>query len=329
MNAIAIELQTLSGTDNQSNGSASGTRRNRGEKFVEKYSIPGAPIKTRQVYEALPEALVIPASDHPLYDLDGNTTFDEQMVQEVDRDGHLTHSVTVWSDPDRRQLLVVDGRGCVFCVAEVNRRRQARGDAPIQVMFARLDCDLDRAIEHVTIRNFHRKRPTLGNYGREVLKLFRLGKSWTRIEELLHLNPETEGGEIRLKRLLALAYCVPEVVQAIEDGRISIRSVREFAGKELDGSERLGADEQLQVLADKIAKEPKEKVALSATDKKRISAALVSDAETIKSKTDREAARVAAAMLARLGGDAKALADWPELAMLVNAALVKGIVADK
>lgn len=306
-------------------------KRKHGEKFVDKYSTDAFQIKTYQAYEAPPEALVIPPKTHPLYDLDGNITFDERMVQEIDNDGHLTHAVTVWSDPDRRQLIIVDGRGCVLCVHEVNRRRAERGDAPIQVRFFRLDCDLDRAIEHVTIRNFHRKRPSLGHYGREVAKLFRLGKSWSKIAELLHLDPTSaEGGEIRLKRLLHLSYCVPEVVEAIEDGRISLRSVRDFTGDNLDGSERLSEEEQLQVLADKIARAPKERNGLSAADKKRVAAALTSaEVESIKSVADREAARVAAAVLARMSGDAKALSAWPELAMLINAALVKGIKAEE
>lgn len=324
MNAI----ETAVTTQTEQSATAMTKKNPRGEKFVDKYSTDTAKIKTFQAYEAPPEALSIPKKGHALYDLDGNTTFDEQMVQEIDKDGNLAHSVTVWSDPDLRKLFVVDGRGCVLCVAEVNRRRVARGDEPIQVRFMRLDCDLDRAVEHVTIRNFHRKRPTLGHYGREVAKLFRLGKPWGRIAEILHLDPKTaEGGEIRLRRLLALSYCIPEVVEAVEDGRISLRSVRDFAGSELDGSERLSEDEQLQVLADKIAKEPPKKTWLSNTERKNVSRALADKTESIQSQADREAARVAAAVLSRINGKDDALAEWPELAQLVNTALAPS--ADK
>lgn len=320
MNAMAIETSKGNGIVNKKRSGANNKKRSGGEKFIDKYNV-----ETVQFYKTLPDKLTIPPPGHALYDLDGNTECSPRRVAEIDADGDFAGAILVWSNPDDKKLYVVDGRGCLLDVEAVNRIRAARGDEPVKIKFARLDTSLERAIEHVTLRNFHRKLPTLGHYGREVVKFHRMGKTFSRIADLLNLSPE-ESSERQLRWLAALTYCIPNVVSAIESGRLSIRTARQFGGKEMDGSERLGEDEQFQLLAEKLDEGPKEKSALTAADKKRVVAALRDNAEAIKSKADREAARIASAVLARVGGDAKALSEWPELAMLVNSALVKGVI---
>ena len=295
----------------------------RGKKFVDRYGV-----QTSQGYQCDPDhpALVIPPPGHALYDADENTVFDERTVAEIDRDGVFVGDVVVWTDVDRSLLYVVDGRGNLLNLREVNRRRRERGDTKMVTIHIKpLDVTLDRAVEHVRLRNFHRKRITLGHVAREVVALSHLGKSPSRIAEVLRLGPG-ESTEEWQRSVAPLAHAVPEVVAAAEEGMVKRKDFRRFGGKKIDGSERLPRDEQLALLAELTAaratlvKTGPSPVSLAA--RRRIVAALKNGAvEKIRDPGDRVAAEVARRVLEWEAGDKKALAEWPELAAVFKEAV--------
>lgn len=299
--------------------------RHGGQKFTDKYDC-----KTFQAYESDPENLIIPEKDHPLYDADGNTTFDPLRVAEIDRSGSFLGAVIIWSDPDREALYVIEGRGLVYDVREVNRRRLERGDEPIKIKFMRWDGDLDSAIEHVRIRNFHRKRPTVSHTGREILSLHRLGKSWTRIAEILHLEGD-EANEKYLRKIAALAFCTKEVTDAVDAGKVSITKARRFSGKKLDGSEALGAEAQVELLEEMLGSprptRNRKKLAKGETpDWSMMRDSLVhtlagARLHRLRSGDEKKDAGLLLAFLDRIKGRKTALDAWPALADLVHEAL--------
>lgn len=211
-------------------------------KFIDKYGV-----KLATTYEGDPECICIPPPGHALHDPDGNTTFDEVRVQAIDKIGQCVRIITVWSDPDAGKLWCLAGRGNIHDVREVNRRRRERSDAPIPIGFTRFKGTLDDAVDFVAMENFRRKRPSPVHVAREIIRYAALGRSWARIAEILQLDGEDEK---TLKRRAPIAYCIPEVVDAIERKEIPLKKARLFGGRKVDGSQALGRDEQLQLLAE-------------------------------------------------------------------------------
>lgn len=292
----------------------------RGQKFTEKY----AGIRTRQAYACDPDQLTIPPKGHALYDPDGNQHFDELRVKEIDEDGEFTGAVIIWSDPNQNKLFVVEGRGCVLDVKEVNRRRRERGDKPIEIVCMRLNVSLERAAEHVRLRNFHRKTPGYGQIAREIVLMNRQGKTPERMRELLHLGEDWT--ERMLRQLAPLAFCIPDVEAAFEAEKIPRSAIKKFGGKALDGSERLGDEEQQLLLAEMLS--PKEKAStaprsIPAAARARAVEALGNGATKELSQTDAIVAEIVRAALQLAGGDSAALEKWPAVAAIVDKALEK------
>lgn len=101
------------------------------------------------------------------------------------------------------------------------------------------------------MKNFLRKRPGLAHVAREITRYKRLGRSWARIAEILNLQGD---GERELKARIPIAYCIPEVVEAIETKQISVKRARKFGGAAWDGSGALGREEQIALLAEMLTK---------------------------------------------------------------------------
>ncbi len=228
-------------------------------KFVDKYGVSLA-----STYDADPEQLLIPPPGHALYDEDGNTTFDEVRVQEIDRVGKCVRIVTVWSDKDANKLYVIAGRGNRFDVCEVNRRRKVRGDVPMKIGFLRFPGSLDEAVDFVRMENFRRKRPTASHLAREIVRLSKLGRPWGRIAEVLQLDGESEK---QLRARAPLAHCIPEVAAAFDASEFPLRFAKHFGGTKINsddkrvklvnhlvekrGTEALSRDEQLALLEER------------------------------------------------------------------------------
>ena len=292
------------------------TAKARGRGFDAKYGV-----EKFQSYKADPDVLNIPGPLHALYDPDGNTTFDEHRVREIDKDGVFTGTVIVWTDKDQNVLWVVEGRGNVFDVREVNRRRRERGDDIVMIKFQPLDAPLDRAVEHVVLRNFHRKQPQPAHYAREIVRLFRLGKPWARIAEMLHLDENEHALRVRA----ALAYCNLAVIAAMEAGKVSYKKARRFGGKAIDGSEALGDAEQLALLADMTAEGAKSAKprAVSRAVREKLAETLANGGAKHLKGPELTLARALAAYERRLNGEAGALAPWPEVAAIVDEVLTE------
>lgn len=292
----------------------------KGLKFDVKYGVSAF-----QAYKCDPDTLVIPPKGHALYDPDGNTAFNPRRVAEIDKDGVFTGTVIVWTDKDANKLYVIEGRGNTLDVREVNRLRRERGDEEITIKVMPLDVDLDRAVEHVVLRNFHRKVPTVSHYAREVVRLARLGKTWGRIVEMLDVDG-IDDAEQWCKKRVAVAHCVPEVAQAIDSGELSLAQARQFGGTAIDGSKALGKKAQLDLLEEMRAERDKPKStvkALSAGARGRVFTALSNGATEKLKKDDRGLATFAAALISRLEGDEDALDDWPAIAEVVAEAAKK------
>lgn len=295
----------------------------RGLKFDAKYGVG-----QRQIYQCDPAKLVIPPPGHPLHDRDGHAAFVPRIVEEIDRDGEFAGTVTVWSDADESKLYVIDGRGTVLNVSEVNRRRVERGDEEIPINFFRFAGDLDRAVEHVRLRNFHRKRPTPSHIAREALELRRLGKTPGRICDILDVTPMPVDTERWFKTQIPLAWCVKEVADAIDAGKIPRGTARRFGGSKTDGSLRLGDEEQRRLLTamltgeeDGAREKPGRKAQTPRAIRLEVASRLANGHATHLGVDDLKIARAIAAAIRRLdGGERKALAYLPAIDAIFNAA---------
>ena len=127
------------------------------------------------------------------------------------------------------------------------------------------------------------------------------------------------------RKLLPLAFCVEEVRAAIDSGEIPKGKAAKFGGTAPDGSKALGKKEQLALLAElrASANEPGKgnKAAITGKQRERIRAVLTNGAAAKMKGADAVVAEVVAATIARLGGDAKALREWPAVDAAVTEAL--------
>lgn len=288
-------------------------KKRNGTKFVEKYDV-----KLDSTYKADPDKLVIPPPGHFLHDPDGNSTFNETRVQSIDTVGRYMGAIPVYADTDTSQLYVIDGRGNVLDCREVNRRRRERGDEPIGITVTRFPGTQEEAEDLVAQKNFLRKRPDLGHRAREIARFRRLGRSWKRVEAILGLDGY---GEDYLRAHIPLAYCIPEVVSAVDAGKISLEKAKRFGGENIEGADALGREEQLELLNKMLNRKPRAKEtqprmsrAVRAVAVERLTQVESADAE------EEVAARGAAAVLRYLDGDETALDALPAIkAALVSA----------
>jgi hypothetical protein len=286
----------------------------RGLKFTEKYGVESATIYKGAAGSEL-AALRIPPKNHPLYDPTAPTTFDELRVQQIDADGHMTTPIEVWTDPDKGILWVLDGRGRFLDVEEVNRRRAKEGRELVQPYIVPFRGDEKAAIARVRAKNYHRRTPTPSGMGCDILALRRAGWSWE--DTARHLHVKTDDAEQWCRRLLPLAFCIPEVQAAFDAREFPLSFARKFARASVEGEDVLSKQEQLDLLARLRA----ERAAPKPDAKPRFRSGRVRT-RVVEQLRQQESgpAQLAAAMLAWLEGDDDALAAWPELARIVKAA---------
>jgi hypothetical protein len=296
----------------------------RGPKFSEKYAVSAA-----QIYKGDPgpDKLVIPPKNHFLYDPSAPTVHDELRVQQIDADGEMTDAIEVWTDPDSDVLYVVDGRARLLDVRECNRRREAEGREPVQPSLRPISRKEEKdAVARLTIKNFHRRGPTLSAYALNIEINHRAGWSWDRIVQLLHV--ESEDPEQWCRKRLPLAFCVPEVREAFDSGEFPLGQARHFGGGAVDGSKALGKKEQLALLAQKRAEKqeaseaPKPKQVTPKT-RERIRAALSNGVRENLCHQDQMFVEGIVAALAFVDGDVSAFKQWPDINDAVSA-VVKG-----
>ena len=292
----------------------------RGLKFIEKYDV-----ETAQVYKGDSSSLRIPPPNHPLYDRTAPTTFDPIRVEEIDASGEMTDAIEVWTDPDKNILWVIDGRGRLLDTREVNRRRAADGRELVKPHIKPLNLTEKEAVARVRVKNYHRRTQSASDMAIDVAALRKAGWSWAECVTKLHR--ESADPEQWCRKILPLAYCVDEVRAAFDSGELPKSMARKFGGGAPDGSAALGRQEQLALLAEKRAERgaagDSVKRAVTPAARVRVRAALTNGATKNLCHDDAFAAEVAAATLAFVDGDDKALKSWPEVMKIVREA-VKG-----
>lgn len=295
-------------------------------KFTEKYGV-----KLASAYEADPDDIVIPPKGHALYDPDGNREFDEVRVKAIDEAGKFVGVIPIWTDVDKNKLYAIDGRGNVLDCREVNRRRKKDGREPIRVLISRFPGDLDAAVDLVAMRNFRRKRPAIDHTAREIVRYWLLGRAPARIAEILNLESDPDvlerGAEKALRSMATIAYCVPEVVDAIKAGRISIKKAKRFGGNKIDGENALGRDAQLalldQMTAPPIPKGVNPDKPLARGIRVRVASRLANGAASNLPPMDLTLARGMAAYERYMNGDRTALDYVPAIKAIVDAAVAE------
>lgn len=290
----------------------------RGEKFTEKYKVD-----TATIYKAKgdTDALKIPGPGHVLYDPTAPKKFDPIRVKAIDRDGKMTTPIEVWTDPDSGTLWVLDGRGRTLDVREVNRRRAAEGRELVQPYIVPFSGDEAAAVARVREKNYHRRLPTVSGMAMDLLALRNHGCSWEACAEALHV--EVDAPEQWGRKILPLAFCIPEVQAAVDAGEIPRGAARKFSGGKPDGSARLGDKEQEKLLAEMLEKKPEKKGSthIGAKGKERAAAALTNGASEGLRGIDQVVARAVAGTIARLAGDKDALKSWPKVAAILDEAV--------
>jgi ParB family chromosome partitioning protein len=292
------------------------TEKKSGEKFTSRYNVESATI-----YKASHDtkARRIPGPNHPLFDPTAPTTFDPLRVAEIDAEGKMSTPIEVWTDPDEGILWILDGRGRFLDVQEVNRRRAADGRELVKAYLVPFAGDEKAAIARVRIKNYHRRSPTPSGQALDLLALRRAGWSYQECANKLHV--ETTDSEQWARKLLPLAYCIPEVRAAIDAGELVRGAAKKFGGTKLDGSAALGRKEQLALL-DRMRADASGTSTIrpvSAKLRGRVRDQLASN-DSLKG-LNRIVAAVVSATISRIEGETSALDSWPSVASLVEQAL--------
>jgi hypothetical protein len=291
-----------------------------GPKFTDSYGV-----KAKQIYsvDPGPERLIIPPIGHFLYDETSPTEVDEQKVKQFDEDGSAFSAVIeVYTDTKNKKLYVLDGRETVMTVREVNRRRALENREPILFDIKPVAINEKEAVAHMAVRNFHRRLPTPSAYALHIRQQRRAGWTWEAICQ--HLLVKVDDPEVWCRRRLPLAYCEPEVRAAFDNGDLPLNKAVEFGGSAEDGLEAEGREEQLGLLETLLAEKSFRKQAPKPPGKsarKRVRKALLNGETANLCFKDAEAAKVAAATLGWLDGDAKALDEWPEVRAIMESAV--------
>jgi len=284
--------------------------------FAAKYGV--AP---QIVYKGDTDALKIPPPNHVLFDPTAPKTFDPIRVSAIDRDGKMTTPIEVWTDPDIGTLWVLDGRGRTLDVREVNRRRRAEGRELVQPYIVPFMGDERHAVARVREKNYHRRSPTPSGMAMDLRVLRNYGYSWDACARILH--HDTNDAEQWGRRLLPIAFCIPDVQEAIDAGKITRGVARRFGGSAPDGSRALGKRDQLELLDKLLLKGTEERGSKPVSPKYRvrIAAALSNGAASVLRGTEGVVAKAIAAAMARIDGDARALKPWPHVARIFEEAL--------
>lgn len=284
-----------------------------GEKFTEKYRVDSATI-----YKATKKTTTvrIPGPSHPLYDATAPTVFDPIRVEAIDRDGKMTTPIEVWTDPDDGVLWILDGRGRWLDVEEVNRRRAEQGRTLVTPHLTPFGGDEKAAIARVREKNYHRRMPTPSGMAMDLLALRNAGHSWEQCARILHVeitDPEQWG-----RRLVPLAFCLPEIRDAFDKGEINRNLAGRFGGSALDGSKALGRKEQLALFEQMTKKkEPKGWRAVPTWARQRAHEALQNGATEGLKNLDKLIAKAMAATMAWLEGDTSALNSYPAIEAII------------
>jgi hypothetical protein len=291
-----------------------------GTKFVVKYGVSSATI-----YRGNTEALRIPPPNHPLYDATAPTEFDPIRVAAIDRDGKMSTPIEVYTAPDEGILWVLDGRGRFLDVQEVNRRRTAEGRELVEPLIVPFPGDEKAAVMRLREKNYHRRAPTPSGMALDLLAMRNAGHTWEACAAALHVV--TDDAMQWGRRLMPLAFCIEEVRAAVDAGDVPRGAAKKFGGTALDGSKALGKKAQLELLDEYLTEDegeekPKKdavtKVGMKARE--RAENALINGASAGLKGIDNVVARAVAATIARLNGDAEALAVWPNVAAIVDEA---------
>ncbi len=302
-------------------------KRKHGEKFDVKYGV-----KAAQIYrhDPGPDMLIIPPPGHFLHDESSPVVVDEQKVAQIDSDGKCSAVIEVWTDKNKGVMYVLDGRETLRTVREVNRRRAAEGREPVDIQLAPQPLREKEAVAHVAVRNFHRRNvPTHGTYALNIRMQRKAGWSWDKICDFLLIK--SDDPEQWCKKRLPLVHVEPEVRQAFDAGEFPLALAPQFGGRSEDGSDAPGRDEQLCILeqkrAEKLAPANKPR-GVPAAARKRIAKAMLNGETAGLCHRDAEAAKVMAATIAYVDGDASALDEWPDVRAIAEKAAAGKKVAD-
>jgi hypothetical protein len=232
--------------------------------------------------------------------------------------------VEVWTDPDANVMYVVDGRGRVLNVREVNRRRAESGREPVKMLLVPFNGDEKEAVARIHVKNNYRRAILPSATAIGIRDLRAVGWSWEDCAKKLHVT--VKHAEPWARRLLPLAFCVAEVRAAFDEGELPLGMAAKFGGKAIDGSEALGKKEQLELLEEKRASkqngEPKAR-ALSSKQRERVQHALSNGASQTLTFNDQMIALGVVAALSFAAGDGDALNDWPAVAKIARDAMTK------
>jgi len=154
-----------------------------GPRFRDKYSVEEA----RNIYRGDTTALKIPPKGHPLYDPTSPTTFDPLRVEAIDRDGHMNDPIEVWTDPDNDTLWVLDGRGRLLDVREVNRRRADQGRDLVLPYITPYKGTETEALRRLREKNYHRRTPKFSDVAQDIRVLRKKGIPCADIAMSLHV----------------------------------------------------------------------------------------------------------------------------------------------
>lgn len=307
-----------------------------GMKFVDKYDVAAA-----SIYKGNTENLKIPDKKHFLYDPSAPTTFDPFLVETIDRDGKMTTPIEVFTDPDSHTLWVIDGRSRALAVKEVNRRRAAEGRELVEPYIVPYSCDEKQAVLRMAEKNFHRREMVPSAIGTYMQRLRQAGHSWEAICRALHI--ETEDAMQTCRRYIPLAFCTDDVRAAIDSRDLPVSAAHEFAGHNLEGQDALGPKEQAKLLEEKLSTRQAVKAEKKAAKDEHRKATVklgkgvvgqvgqkrvlevFARPETKKGLDDESivVVEVMDRVINRLMGVEDALSDWPAVAKIFDAALLK------
>lgn len=284
----------------------------KGASFTEKYGVDDA-----RIYKGDSDNLKIPPKGHPLFDSTSPTEFDPLIVAEIDKDGKMTTPIEVWTDADTGTLWVVDGRSRLLAVREVNRLRAKDGREEVKPLIVAFAGSEQEAATRLHVKNHHRRLPTPSQYAIGIRELRKLGWPWADCAVKLHYTEgEPEGW---CKRTLPLAFCIEEVQDAVDTGKLRQSVATKFGGRALDGSEALSRKDQLELLKEMTAQ--KERGESAAGPKPVLPKVRARLRTALAAETD-ESSKLVLATLAFVDGDTSALKDYPNIGKLVIEALM-------
>ena len=227
-------------------------------KFTAKYGV-----STANIYKGNPDSMRIAPPGHKYHDATSSSEHDELLIAAIERYGLMNTPIEVLTDPDNGILWIVDGRRRWLATQEVNRRRAEQGREPVEpyiTPFSRKNGSRPSEAEvvaRIREKNYHRRVPTVSGMAVDLIAMRDAGCTWQQCIDALHVqsvDPEQWG-----RKLLPLGRCEPEVRAAVDARQIPRTAARLFGGSAADGSDALGRQGQLDLLAQMIAAKTTEK----------------------------------------------------------------------